>query len=174
MQTEEYHTLLKQWMTYYGFEEIKVHAEAGTDIVFKKSEMKASKFGNVKTYCCAKYFSEINAEAFASYSTKMFDLATRHRDGAPLGFGAMLQVFPLIIADKISNDVYQKVLSYCPKHFAAAEFPSVLDLSTGYLYYYKDTPMWGYAYYDGYRRDSYRYFCPISWQEVKDKSQTPG
>lgn len=168
MQIEEYFNSLKQWMAYYGFEEIKVHAEAGTDLVFKKSEVKASKFGKVDEYCCIKYFKEINAEEFCAYSTKMFDLSMKHRSGTALGFGAMLQVFPLIITGQISNDVYQKVMNYCPKHFAAAEFPSVLDLSTGYLYYYNETPMWGYAYYDGYRRDSYRYFSPKAWQKAAE------
>jgi len=156
-------------MAYYRFEELKIHKEAGADHVFKNSEVKPSKFGRVDTYCCIKYFNEITPDKMIAFSTNMFNLASRHRDGLPLGFGAMLQVFPVIITDKISNEVYQAILNYCPKHFAAAEFPSVLDLSTGFLYYYKNTPIWGYAYYDGYRRDSYNYFCPKAWNEFNEK-----
>jgi hypothetical protein len=100
----------------------------------------------------------------------MYGHASKHRAGMPLGFGAMLVVFPLIITDKISNEAYNAVMQYCPKHFAAAEFPSIFDLSTEYLYYYDKTPVWGMAYYDGYRRDTYKYFSPASWRNVAVKS----
>ena len=100
------------------------------------------------------------------FSEKMYTLANRHRTGMPLGFGAMMVVYPLIITENLSSELAGYLNQYCPKHFAAAEFPSALDLSTGYLYCYPNTPIWGYAYYATYRRESYTYFSPKSWEEV--------
>ncbi len=90
----------------------------------------------------------------------MFELAIKHRKGSPLGFGAMLIVYPLIVTENISQEVYQETKQYCQKHFAANEFPCVIDLATGYVYYYEQTPLWGSAYYAGIRKDAYRSFLP--------------
>jgi hypothetical protein len=100
----------------------------------------------------------------------VYDYSLKIRQGGPLGIGSMLVVFPLLITDNITPDLYVFLKNYCPKHFAAAEFPSVLDLATGSLYYYELTPVWGAFYYDGYRRDSFSLFSPLSWKKVSEKS----
>lgn len=170
MEKDKYFELIKQWMQYFGCSSLNPHPESGTDLVFHKSENQLSKFGKVDSYIFIKHFSAVDANTLVQYSTKMYGHASKHRAGMPLGFGAMLVVFPLIITDKISNEAYNAVMQYCPKHFAAAEFPSIFDLSTEYLYYYDKTPVWGMAYYDGYRRDTYKYFSPASWRELAVKS----
>ena len=160
----KYYDLLSQWMTYYGFSQVTVHAEAGIDRVFKRSRFEASKFGNVDVYVCAKYFEKADAESFRSFSTKMYELAMKHRKGNPLGFGAMLIVYPLIVTENIAQEVYLETKQYCQKHFAANEFPCVIDLATGYVYYYEQTPVWGSAYYAGIRKDAYNFFSPKAWE----------
>ena len=54
----KYYELLSKWLAYYGFSPVTVHAEAGIDLVFKRSRFEASKFGNVDAYCCVKYFEK--------------------------------------------------------------------------------------------------------------------
>ena len=164
---EQYYNLLDQWLKYFGFEQLNVHAEAGADKVYKRGRVEAVKFGKVDFYICTKHIAGASNNQVQDFSTKMFSLANSHRSGAPLGFGAMLQVFPLIITENITNELAEFIKSsYCPKHFAASEFPSVIDLSTGYVYYYQATPVWGYAYYGGYRRDSYNFFSPEAWKKT--------
>ncbi len=164
---ENYHSLLEQWLKYYGFENLNVHADAGADSVFKRSRVEAIKFGKVDFYICTKNIPDAAPESVQEFSSKMFNLANRHRSGAPLGFGATIQVFPLIITENITNELANFIKSvYCPKHFAASEFPSVIDLNTGYVYFYQTTPVWGYAYYGGYRRDSYNFFSPEAWKAI--------
>jgi hypothetical protein len=171
-RSEKYLLLLDQWMNYYSFEKINVHAESGADLVYKRSRVEVTKFGKVDCYVCVKYMPEgATGQELRVFSEKMFSLANRHRTGAPLGFGAMLVVYPLIITENISAELAGFLNQYCPKHFAAAEFPSAVDLSTGYVYYYQNTPIWGYAYYATYRRESYSFFSPKSWEEV---SAQPG
>ncbi|NOS84344.1 MAG: hypothetical protein HOP31_04300 [Ignavibacteria bacterium] len=166
-RSDKYFQMLDGWLKYYGFEAINVNAEAGADRVFKRSRVEVTKFGKVDCYICVKYMPEgATGQEMRMYSGKMFSLANRHRTGMPLGFGAMLVVYPLIITENLSSELVGYLNQYCPKHFAAAEFPSALDLSTGNLYYYPNTPIWGYAYYATYRRESYSYFSPKSWEEV--------
>ena len=173
-RSDKYFALLSQWMQYYGFQEITVHAESGADKVYKRSRFEATKFGKVDCYACVKYMPEgATGQEMRVFSDKMFSLALRHRTGAPLGFGAMLVVYPLIITENISTDLAENLRSYCPKHFAAAEFPSSLDLSTGYVYFYPSTPVWGYAYYATYRRETYQFFSPKSWEEAGKQTVKP-
>jgi hypothetical protein len=170
-KSDKYYGLLDQWLKYYGFNPLNVNAQAGADKVYLRSRVEATKFGKVDFYICAKNIPNATNEQVRNFSSSMKSLANRHRTGPPLGFGAMLQVFPLIITENITNDVAQFMKSYCPKHFAASEFPSVVDLNTGYVYYYPTTPLWGYAYYSGYRRDSYNFFSPKAWEEISRKNQ---
>jgi hypothetical protein len=164
---EQYKGLLDQWLKYYGFTELNVNEAAGADKVYLRSRVEPTKFGKLDFYICSKYIPNVTIQALNDFSSKMFSLANRHRSGMPLGFGAMLQVFPLIITENITNEVANYIKgSYCPKHFAASEFPSIIDLNTGYLYYYGTTPIWGYAYYAGYRRDSFNYFSPEAWKKA--------
>ncbi len=166
---DNYVKLLDQWIKYYGFTELNVNEAAGADKVYLRSRVEAAKFGKLDFYICAKYIPGITPESLTDFSSKMFTLANRHRSGMPLGFGAMLQVFPLIITENVSNGAADFLKGrYCPKHFAASEFPSIIDINTGYLYYYGTTPIWGYAYYSGYRRDSYNFFSPDAWKKAAD------
>lgn len=165
--SDKYFEMLDGWLKYYGFEAITVNAEAGTDRVYKRSRVEVTKFGKVDCYICVKYMPEgATGHEMKVFSEKMFSLANRHRTGAPLGFGAMLVVYPLIITENISAELAGFLNNYSPKHFAAAEFPSAIDLSTGYLYYYPNTPIWGYAYYATYRRESYNFFAPKAWEDA--------
>lgn len=157
-------------MKYYGYTQYSPPAELGIDKMFWKKAFEPSRFGNVDAYCFAKYADGIpSGELLHSYSSQMYGYASRIRTGGPLGMGNMLVVFPLLITDKISQELYTYLKNYCPKHFAAAEFPSVLDLSSGNLYYYELTPVWGAFYYDSYRRDSYNLFSPTAWNNVSEK-----
>ena len=159
-----YYDLLSKWLTYYGFSPVSVHAESGIDLVFKRSRFEATKFGNVDAYCCVKYYEKPDPDSFKSFSSKMYDMAMKHRKGAPVGFGAMLVVYPLIVTENISDELYKETKLYCPKHFASNEFPSVIDLATGFLYYYEQTPVWGSLYYANFRKEVYKFFSPKAWE----------
>ena len=166
-RSDKYFQMLDGWLKYYGFESLNVNAEAGTDRVYKRSRVEATKFGKVDCYICVKYMPEgATGQEMKMYSENMFSLANRHRTGMPLGFGAMLVVYPLIVTENLSAELAGFLSQYCPKHFAAAEFPSAIDLNTSNLYYYPNTPIWGYAYYATYRRESYSFFSPKSWEET--------
>lgn len=167
---DRYYELLPQWLKYYGFEEITVHQDTGVDKVCRRSRVEATKFGKVDCYVCAKnYVTLPDCNEVKAFSGKMFNLASRHRQGMPLGFGAALVVYPLVLVENISKELISCISQYCPKHLAAAEFPSVYDMANNLLYFYPATPLWGAAYYSNYRKQSYNYFSPKAWAEVSNK-----
>lgn len=127
-RSDKYFRMLDGWLKYYGFESLNVNAEAGTDMVYKRSRVEATKFGKVDCYICVKYMPEGATGQEMKYTAKKcFRLPNRHRTGMPLGFGAMLVVYPLIITENLSAELAGFLSQYCPKHFAAAEFPSAIQ-----------------------------------------------
>lgn len=162
-----YFLMLDKWIQYYGFVPVVIPDTVHVDRIFKRSRVEASKFGKVDAYCFVKYVQEnATGDFLKTYSSQVFDFAMEHRSGAPLGLGAMLVVYPLLVVNGISNELYSTVNSYCPKHFAAAEFASVYDIKSGHLYFYQQTPVWGFAYYGTYRRETYNFYSPKSWSSV--------
>lgn len=171
-----YITSLDGWMKYFGFSVYGrgvLNASEGNnfDRMYHKKANEISRFGTVDTYSIVKIIeSNSTMDILKSFSVQSFDYASKIRKGPPLGFGGMLVVFPLIVLEKIPADIYQFLKSYCPKHMAAVEFPSVLDLETGYVYYYESTPVWGGLYYNTHRKDCYKYFSPKSWESISKNS----
>jgi hypothetical protein len=137
------------------------------DRMYHKKANEITRFGTVDTYSIVKVVeSNASTDLLKNFSVQSFDYASKIRKGPPLGFGGMLVVFPLVVLEQIPTDVYNFLRSYCPKHMAAVEFPSVLDLATGYSYYYENTPVWGGLYYSTHRKDCYKYFSPKSWEGI--------
>lgn len=163
---------LQQWLCYYGFEKIPVNKNAGTDIVYRRTKYEFTKFGKADYYVCCKLNPEkINPNDFSEYSSKMFSMASAHRkSGLPLSFGTMMIVYPLIVTENISAELVNYINNYCPKQFAAAEFPSVLDINTQNLYYYPATPIWGAAYYANFRKEVNSFFSPNYWKAVTSRN----
>lgn len=157
-------------MQYFGFAAISIENNLQFERIYKRSKFETSKFGTVDTYCFVKSVIEnASGNVLGAYSSQAFELAAKHRTGRPLGMGAMLIVYPLLITKNITEELYIYLRNYCPSHMAAAEFPSVLDIATEYLYYYELTPMWGSAYYNGYRKETYGLYSPIAWAASKAK-----
>jgi hypothetical protein len=162
-----YITSLDSWMKYFGFEVYGGGEGYFFDRMYHKKSNELSRFGTVDTYAIVKAEESVpSADNIKSFSAQSYDYASKIRKGPPLGFGGMLVVFPLIVLEKIPIDVYNFLKTYCPKNLAAVEFPSVLDLETGYLYYYENTPVWGGLYYSSHRKDCFKYFSLKSWEQI--------
>jgi hypothetical protein len=170
MEIKDYLTLLPQWLKYYGFTPVTVNVDFETDGIYTRSRFEVSKFGNVDAYCVVKYVPQgADALYMQNFSEWAFKLAYNHRTGPPVGLASMLVVYPLLIVEGITPALGNFMESYCPKHFAAAEFPCILDVKTGSLYRYEKTPLWGYAYYGTYRNETYQFFSPESWHKAGAK-----
>ena len=167
MTKEEYLNTLDGWAAYYGFNKEIIEQGLEVDRMYKRSVNKVSKFGRVDTFGYVKFVPDDITPQFAeSYSYNLFLYSMRVRTGPPLGFGAMLEVRPLLVVNNISKELYEFINNYCPKHMMASEFPSILDFNSGNLYYYPTTPVWGALYYENYRNETNYLYSPISWKNV--------
>jgi hypothetical protein len=62
--------------------------------------------------------------------------------------------YPVILTETVSGDVQKFVQSYTPKHFGRFEFPVIVELSTGRLYYFGGSSIWGLAMYPELRKEA--------------------
>ena len=167
---KDYYTALDGWMLYFGMTPIDTEPNWLFDKAYRRAKFQASKFGESNTYAMVKYYpAPPETNILQRFSSESFNYAMSLPKGAPVGMGAHLVAYPLLVVDSITNELYQFIKTYCPKHFASAEFPGILDISTNELYFYPDTPVWGAFYYGGYRSDIYNFFSPKAWERIKEK-----
>ncbi len=71
----------------------------------------------------------------------------------PRGFGGGLLSIPTIVSDGFGEEIKKWIgRNRPPKHWAAFEFPVLVSTVDRQIYYYKKTPLWGAAYYRGFRK----------------------
>jgi hypothetical protein len=171
MDITDYLNSLDGWMKYWAFEKQTPQEGLDVDRLFYRERIEGTKLSKVYTYSFVKKVPDnINADWAKTYSSNLFEYASRIPTNMPVGFGAMLIVFPVLIVDNISNELYEWTKNYCPKHFAANEFPVILSLATMDLYYYSTTPLWGALFYNGFRTQAQECFSPKKWAEISANS----
>lgn len=132
------------------------------DQVFHKRYLAITKFSLADCFVLPVYVPEAESLTPAwieAYSADSFAYSLARKSWLPRGLFGGLEVFPLVVADTVSSEVRQFLgHQYLPKHWAAFEFPSAFELSTGTLHSYQETPLWGAAYFAGFRQRAARYF----------------
>lgn len=165
-----YFQLLEQWMQYFGFSNLGVEPNWLFDRAYKRDRVEATKFSKVNCFCFIKYQNEpFNPIKFEQFSKESFNYAYKIRQGNPIGIFGSLIVYPCLIVEKATQEQIDFLGRYLNKHYAAFEFPSLVELSTGDLYCYPRTPMWGALYYDGFRKESRDFYSPKAWKRISGK-----
>jgi hypothetical protein len=122
--------------------------------VFQRQEFAITKFSMLDTFVVMSAYDEaLEAKVVARFSADAMTLARAHRHFMPLGFGGALVTYPLMIVPRVPEELSRFLAGHAPAHWSAFEFPVVLDASTGSLHHYTGTPMWGMAYYAGFRSE---------------------
>jgi hypothetical protein len=161
---------LDEWMKHFGFMKIEAEENMGIDRVYSRNKVSVSKFGISSTYAGVKYVENgVDANWMKQFGSNFFKYAYNHRKGMPVGIGASLTVYPLLITESISFELAGFMKSYAPKHYSAFEFPVVLDFVHDNLYYLESTPMWGALYYSGFRKEAYQLYSVNAWKEISDR-----
>ena len=142
LQNDGYST--KRSITHGGY---KIHLWA------ERGRWEASKFGKMSRSILVTSMKEVKPNAVMDYSAAAFDFALENRGSLmPRGMGGSLFAAPVVVTTKLKPEMkawIQKTLA--KKHWAAMEFPVLVSLNEKGLYYCKKTPMWGAAYYKGFR-----------------------
>ncbi|MCX6163017.1 MAG: hypothetical protein NTV87_16990 [Ignavibacteriae bacterium] len=156
---KEYSSALEGWMNYHRMQALEVEPNWLFDKVYSKSYTAASKFGRENVYAFIKHYEKPpDVAVFAQFSSECYKYSMKIFKGGLVGLGAHLTAYPMMAVNVINNELAEFIRTYCSKHFASAEFPGVLDLSTNDLYFYPATPAWGAFYYSGYRQTFYELF----------------
>jgi hypothetical protein len=124
------------------------------DLIALKTSFEASKFSKMTRVFIVVYIENINIGIIQSFSMASTKYALDNRGSLlPRGFGGGLLSIPVIVSDDFNIDIklwMEKTLA--EKHWAAFEFPVLISLKDKKIYYCKKTPVWGAAYYRGFRK----------------------
>ncbi|MEI7483690.1 MAG: hypothetical protein WCK13_03170 [Ignavibacteriota bacterium] len=163
---------LDEWMKHFGFEKIEVEESMGVNRLYARNKVSVSKFGMSSTYAGVKYVEQgVDAKWMKQYGENLFKYAYHHRKGMPVGVGASLTVYPLLITESVSFELAAFMKSNAPKHYSSFEFPVVLDFVHDNLYYLQSTPIWGALYYSGFRKEANQLFSVLEWQKISDSAK---
>jgi len=124
------------------------------DLVAVRSRFELSKFGKMTRFMLVAKVSGVDASMVQDYSarTTKYALDNPHT-GLPRGLGRGVLSIPVLVSEDFDDEVKRWITeTLAPKHWAAFEFPVLISTSLRQLYYCKKTPIWGAAYYRGFRR----------------------
>jgi hypothetical protein len=122
-------------------------------MVARRSRFELTKFGFSETFFVFAEFDSLNTLALRTFSSKAFHCAKEIRKiGLPCGLFEGVFCYAVAIARLVDYATVNALQNECPpKHWAAAEIPVVYDLIGKKPYKFEKTPIWGAAYYKGFR-----------------------
>jgi hypothetical protein len=124
----------------------------------RRSRFEFLKFGIAETFFVFRRFDSINVDALQDFSSEAFHLAKQSKTcPLPCGLFESVWCFAVAVTDHIDSVVAESVRKEVPpRHWAAAEIPVIFNQSEGRLYFFEKTPIWGAAYYAGFRSEIQR------------------
>ena len=128
------------------------------NLVAKKSGIELSKFGNAETFFVMSYFPSLSVEQLRGFSAWAYNYAKSIKQfPLPCGFFEVVTCYPVMLVNDLSEQVATAIRSEpATKHFGSFEFPVIKHLPSGYVYYLDNSPMWGAAYFKGFRETTQR------------------
>src|SRR5262245_31836356 len=125
----------------------------------RRSRFELTKFGNCETFYIFKEFDYLDADAMRRFSADAFRYAKAHKKCfLPCGLFEAVFSFAVAVAGRVRVEAERILRSEVPpKHWAAAEMWVAYDESRGELFYLEKTPIWGAAYYAGFRKQIRRF-----------------
>lgn len=147
---------IKQTLTSKGYtlEEQVAYGDDHFRLVGKLSKFELSKFGVSDYFVVVKELTEPTLERIQAFSNQTYVYAGQQRGGKlPPGFFASYWTFSVALVNGLSAEVKTVIEHTAPlQHWGSAEFPIVIDTTSGQVSFFQDTPVWGAAYYPGFRQ----------------------
>lgn len=139
-----------------GFKVSKDVAYQGQPIqrVGHRSGFQLTKFGNSETFFVFSGFGQLNRDAMRQYCDRAFDFAIASKKvPLPCGLFESVYCFAVAIVDALDEATANAVRTETPTmRFAAAQIPVVYESRHNRLCFFEKTPLWGSAYYAGFRK----------------------
>ncbi len=127
----------------------------GFKFAVRRTRFEITKFGMAETFFVFADLPNLMPQSIAGFSNAAYRFAIRSKS-VPLPCGIFESVWCYAVA--ITTGLHPQVAEHIrmiepPKHWSAGEIPVAVDVATGHICYYEKTPMWGAAYYAGFRRE---------------------
>lgn len=123
--------------------------------VARRSRFELSKFGMAENFFTFAEIPNLTPEVLRQYTTASFKFANANKKvSLPNGLFVATFCFAVAMTANLHPQLAQYVRETMPaSHWGAFELPVVFDLANGNLCYYEKTPLWGAAYYKGFRKE---------------------
>ncbi|MGD1054911.1 MAG: hypothetical protein ABR867_02375 [Nitrososphaerales archaeon] len=124
------------------------------DLIAAKSSFEISKFGKMTRFVLGTRAATPGASMVQDFSAKATKYALDNRGSLlPRGLGGSMLAFPVVVSEEVDESLGKWVEeTFAPEHWAAFEFPVLVSTGRRRVYYCKRTPIWGAAYYRGFRK----------------------
>jgi hypothetical protein len=152
---EGYISSLEEKMVNAGFETFEKPAIINLDRAFRRKKFELAKVGSVTTFCGVKCVSEtIQGNIVEAFSKNLFDYALRNKGFFARNAFQSVLVYPVLVTAGAHGEVQNFLDSYWPKHWMAFEFPVIVDLSMNKVLCHRSTPLWGWAFHEGFKKEA--------------------
>jgi hypothetical protein len=124
------------------------------EVIAVKSAFELLKFGRMTRFIIAAAVNPVDAKTVQDYSSRSTKYALDNRDSLlPRGFGGSLLSVPVIVSNDFTDELKKWITeTSAEKHWSAFEFPVLISTEAHQIFYCKRTPVWGAAYYKGFRK----------------------
>ena len=128
----------------------------------RRTRFELTKFGFSETFYLFAEFPSIDFTGLQEYSAVSFNYALKHKSILlPRGLFESVSCFPVAVADSVDAGTAEAVRNNTPrKHWSSAEFPVIYELNSRTLHCSEKTPIWGAAYYAGFRQQIRQMLAP--------------
>ena len=132
----------------------EIYRPAGFKYAVSRSGFELSKFGMAEYFFTFAEIPNLSPQGLKQFSAASFQFANKNKE-VPLPNGLFVATFCFAVA--ITEDLHPQTAEYVAnttpeKHWSAFEFPVVMDVAQKNLVYFSKTPVWGAAYFAGFRR----------------------
>jgi hypothetical protein len=124
------------------------------DLLAGRSRFELSKFGKLTRFVAVSRGNSVDIARVQDFSARVSKYALDNPGTVlPRGFGGAVFVIPILVSEDFDETVKKWIAKTSPpKHWAAIEFPVLVSTDQGRVYYCRKTPIWGAAYYRGFRK----------------------
>lgn len=128
----------------------------------KRRRFELTKSGVSTSFFVFERFDRVDLAAARTFAESAFAYANRNRGGfLPLGLGEAVFCFGVGLADEAEPDAVRWVRDETPpKRWGGAMIPVIVLPASGDVHYLQKTPMWGAAYWKGFRTTAQRILTP--------------
>lgn len=128
------------------------------DILAARTKFEATKFGKTTIFVVASKADRVDVSMIKDYSSAVTKYALNRPNEVVTALATAISwrsvaVFPVIVSED-SDETAKKWANetLAPKHWKGFEFPVLVSTRQGRAYFCRKTPVWGAAYYRGFRR----------------------